>query len=63
MVVAVAVAMAEAACFDLGSWPNNVLVGILGKSLGDGDACGRHFPLLMASHCSEVRLGPDVAFG
>jgi hypothetical protein len=57
-----AVATAEAACFDLGSWPNDVLEVILGESLGDGDARGRHFPLLRASHCSVFlgrKLGPS----
>jgi hypothetical protein len=46
-----AVETAEATCFDLGSWPFDVLDGILGENLGDGDIRGRHFPLLRASHC------------
>ena len=54
--VARTVATTEAACFDLGSWPFNVLEGILIESIGDGDVCGGHSPLLRASHCSVFQF-------
>jgi hypothetical protein len=56
-----AVATAEAACFDLGPGLD-VLEGILGESIGEDDACGRHFPLLRVSCCSVFlgrKLGPS----
>jgi hypothetical protein len=38
-----AVVTVEAACFDLGSWDDDMMEDILGKSLGDGDARVRRF--------------------
>jgi hypothetical protein len=64
-VVARTVATTEAACFDLGSWPFNVLEGILIESIGDGDVLFSPLPpvegvtLLSLSVC----LGLDVIFG
>jgi hypothetical protein len=36
-------ATTETACFDLGSWPSDVLMDIFGESLGDSDARGCRF--------------------
>jgi hypothetical protein len=39
-----AVTTTKDACFDMGSWLDDVLGIFLDESLGDGDAHGRRFP-------------------